>query len=402
MTPASRIHEPSFSLRADAVRRTLPEAGLDAVLVTHPPNLRYLTGFDGSMGALLLTMSAGTLIVDGRYITVSRERVAASSELGWLGVALAPRSLEEAIAEAISGEQVRAIGVEAAVMTLSRFDRLTALLGAKPGGRPPAIRLVPSERVVERSRIVKDPGEIDTLRRAAELLSDAAARALTVVAPGRTELDIAADIDALLRSVGFSRPAFETIVASGPNSALPHARPGPRRLSPGDSVVLDFGGVHDGYCVDLTRTVQLAPATTDFLEAFEAVRAAQTAAIAAVRPGVKASQVDAAARQTLASRGLADAFVHGTGHGLGLEVHEEPRITKVGSSATDEVLQPGMVFTIEPGAYLAGAFGIRIEDDVVVTSEGCEVLTRVPIDPVGYGRPAARAGAAGGRDPAGD
>jgi Xaa-Pro aminopeptidase len=150
----------------------------------------------------------------------------------------------------------------------------------------------------------------------------------------------------------------------------------------------------------LTRTVQLAPATDAFMRAFEAVHAAHGAAIAAVRPGVKASLVDSAARQTLAARGLGDAFVHGTGHGLGLEVHEEPRITKVGSAAIDEVLQPGMVFTVEPGAYIAGALGIRIEDDVVVTSEGCEVLTRVPIDPVGYGR--ARAGAAGGRGPAGD
>jgi Xaa-Pro aminopeptidase len=287
-------------------------------------------------------------------------------------------------------------------MTLSRFERLTALLGAKPGGQTSAIRLIPSERAVERARIVKDPGEIETLRRAADLLSAAAERALAVVEPGRTELDVAADIDAVIRSVGFSRPAFETIVASGPNSGLPHAHPGPRRLAASDSVVLDFGGVYDGYCVDLTRTVQLAPATDAFVHAFEAVRAAHSAAIAAVRPGVKASLVDSAARQTLAARGLGDAFVHGTGHGLGLEVHEEPRITKVGSAAMDEVLQPGMVFTVEPGAYIAGAFGIRIEDDVVVTSEGCEVLTRVPIDPVGYGKPAARAGAAGGRGPAGD
>jgi Xaa-Pro aminopeptidase len=398
----ARSQEPSFFRRAEAVRRTLPEAGLDALLVTHPPNLRYLTGFDGSLGALLLTASGSTLIVDGRYITVSRDRVSSSAELRWVSVTLASRSLEEAIAETISGAQVRAIGVEAAVMTLSRFELLTALLGAKPGEQTPAIRLVPSERAVERARIVKDPGEIDTFRRAAAMLSVVAERALAAVEPGRTELDVAADIDALIRSVGFSRPAFETIVASGPNSALPHAHPGPRRLAAGDSVVLDFGGVYDGYCVDLTRTVQLAPGTDAFVQVFEAVRAAHEAAIAAVRPGVRASLVDSAARQTLAARGLGDAFVHGTGHGLGLEVHEEPRITKVGSAALDEVLQPGMVFTVEPGAYLAGALGIRIEDDVVVTSEGCEVLTRVPIDPVGYGRPAARAGAAGGRGPAGD
>jgi len=164
--------------------------------------------------------------------------------------------------------------------------------------------------------------------------------------------------------------------------------------------VLDFGGVYDGYCVDLTRTVQLAPATDAFLLTFEAVKAAQAAAIAAVRPWVQASAVDAAARGVLAARGLGDAFVHGTGHGLGLEVHEEPRITRPGSAATDEVLRPGMVFTVEPGAYLPGALGVRIEDDVVVTEDGCELLTRVPIDPVSdSGR--TRSGA-GGRSSAGE
>jgi Xaa-Pro aminopeptidase len=147
-------------------------------------------------------------------------------------------------------------------------------------------------------------------------------------------------------------------------------------------VVLDFGGVYDGYCVDLTRTVQLSPATDAFLRTFAAVRAAHSAAIAAIRPGSKASLVDTAAREVLTAHGLADAFVHGTGHGLGLEVHEEPRVTRPGAVAMDETLEPGMVFTVEPGAYLPGAHGVRIEDDVVVTAGGCDVLTSVPIDPI--------------------
>ena len=380
MTIASSPPGPSYSRRAETVRRTLADTRLDALIVTHPPNLRYLTGFDGSLGALLLTLSNAVLIVDGRYITTARDRVASSAELRWVRVELAARSLEEGLIDTIAETPARTIGVEAAAMTLSRFDRLNALLQARQD--KPGVRLAPSERIVERARVIKDADEVATFRTAAAMLSRVAARALDAVGPGRSELEVAADIDTFLRQAGFSKPAFDTIVASGPNSALPHARPGERRLLPGDSVVLDFGGVYDGYCVDLTRTVQLSPATDAFLRTFAAVRAAHSAAIAAIRPGLKASLVDTAAREVLTAHGLGDAFVHGTGHGLGLEVHEEPRVTRPGSVAMDETLEPGMVFTVEPGAYLPGAHGVRIEDDVVVTAGGCDVLTSVPIDPI--------------------
>jgi Xaa-Pro aminopeptidase len=380
LTIASSPPGPSYSRRAETVRRTLADTGLDALIVTHPPNLRYLTGFDGSLGALLLTLSNAVLIVDGRYITTARDRVASSAELRWVRVELAARSLEEGLIDTIAETPARTIGVEAAAMTLSRFDRLNALLQARQDKA--GVRLAPSERIVERARVIKDADEVATLRTAAAMLSRVAARALDAVGPGRSELEVAADIDTFLRQAGFSKPAFDTIVASGPNSALPHARPGERRLLPGDSVVLDFGGVYDGYCVDLTRTVQLSPATDAFLRTFAAVRAAHSAAIAAIRPGLKASLVDTAAREVLTAHGLGDAFVHGTGHGLGLDVHEEPRVTRPGSVAMDETLEPGMVFTVEPGAYLPGAHGVRIEDDVVVTAGGCDVLTSVPIDPI--------------------
>jgi Xaa-Pro aminopeptidase len=235
--------------------------------------------------------------------------------------------------------------------------------------------------------MVKDRTEIAAFREAASRLSAVARRVLSdIVRIGRSERDVAADIDYAMRQGGFERPAFDTIVASGPNSALPHARPGPRILAAGDGVVLDFGGVYDGYCVDLTRTVQLAPGDSAFEALFEAVRAAQAAAIAAVRPGVKASAVDGAARDVLAGRGLGDAFVHGTGHGLGLEIHEAPRIGKAGGSEPDEALVAGMVFTVEPGAYVPGLGGVRIEDDVLVTEDGCEVLTDVPIERLGRER----------------
>jgi Xaa-Pro aminopeptidase len=382
---------PAYGQRLALVRDRLAAAGLDGLLVTHPSNLRYLTGFDGSMGALLVTGSGGTLIVDGRYVTSARARLSQGTDLRDLNVAVTTRSYEETIAEVVTtGAALHNLGVEAGHLTLSRFDRLSEMLGRAESAGPDvtAPRLRGTERLVEAVRAIKDAAEVATLREAARRLSAVARGVTSFVRAGRSERDVADDIDRAMRTAGFERPAFATIVASGPNSALPHARPTARVLEAGDGVVLDFGGVYDGYCVDLTRTVQLAPATDAYGVLFDAVRAAHAAAIAAVRPGVAASAIDAAARNVLAGRGLADAFLHGTGHGLGLEVHEEPRISKAGGAGPDEILAAGMVFTIEPGAYVPGLGGVRIEDDVLVVEQGCEVLTDVPIDRTGRGNPA--------------
>jgi Xaa-Pro aminopeptidase len=261
-------------------------------------------------------------------------------------------------------------------MPVNRFNRLSASLA---GSAPTPLRspdgcpaLVPTERIIESDRVVKDEAEIAILEEAGRRLGRATAELVSLARPGRSEVEVANDIDALLRRLGFERLAFETIVASGPNSTLPHARPGPRLLQEGDGVVLDFGGVYDGYCVDLTRTVQLGDAGADFRRLFAAVAEAQRAAIASVRPGVPASAVDTVAREALGRYGLEDAFGHGTGHGLGLEVHEEPRIGRALAGVPDLLLEPGMVFTIEPGVYVEGIGGVRIED---VTDEGCVVLT---------------------------
>jgi Xaa-Pro aminopeptidase len=197
---------------------------------------------------------------------------------------------------------------------------------------------------------------------------------------GVSEREVAGAIERAIRSAGYERQAFDTIVASGPNAALPHYRAGTRILQPGDLVVLDFGGVLDGYCSDLTRTVSVGAPTPDARRLHAAVRDAQRAAIEAVRPGVPATGIDAAARDLLQSRGLGEAFGHGAGHGLGLDVHEEPRIGPPRPHSAFVQLEPGMVFTIEPGAYVPGLGGVRIEDDILVTQEGCEVLTSVPKD----------------------
>jgi Xaa-Pro aminopeptidase len=243
--------------------------------------------------------------------------------------------------------------------------------------------IVSTEGIVETARAVKDASELATLREAARRLSDVARQLPGEVVPGRTEREVARSIDARLHDAGFTKPAFDTIVASGPNSALPHAKPGERRLGEGDLVVLDFGGVYDSYCVDLTRTFAVGKASRRARDVYKAVLEAHDAAVASVAPGRSRFSIDAAARETLGRHGLAEAFGHGTGHGLGIEVHEDPRITRqrAGEEETDaNRVASGMVFTIEPGAYLPGWGGVRIEDDVLVTEGGVDVLTDATTD----------------------
>jgi Xaa-Pro aminopeptidase len=370
-----------FLPRLARARAEILRASADALVVTHLPNIQYLCGFSGSAGLILLTESRCVLVVDFRYAASARSLIESNPELAEaLDLVVPAGSYEETLLALLRRSGASRIGIEAAWMSVSRFNWLSSSLAqADPAmeGRPAAIpELVPTERIVERGRLIKDGGEISTLREAARRLASLALEVPGLIREGRTELEIGADIDALLRRAGFERPAFETIVASGPNSARPHARPSPRVLERGDGVVLDFGGVYDGYCVDLSRTVQLGNDRPEFRRILEAVAEAQAAAIASVRPGIPASAVDAAAREVLRRHGLADAFGHGTGHGLGLEVHEEPRIGRPVAGLPDVLLAPGMVFTIEPGAYVEDIGGVRIEDDVLVTEAGCEVLTR--------------------------
>jgi Xaa-Pro aminopeptidase len=249
---------------------------------------------------------------------------------------------------------------------------------------------VPTEHIVERLRVRKDEYEIETFREAARRLSAVARGVFEEIRVGRTERDIARAIDGRIADGGFERTAFETIVASGPQAALPHAHPTERTLGESDLVVLDFGGVYRSYCVDLTRTVSVGRASERAREVHAAVLEAHDRAIQAVAPGRSRFDIDAAARDLLTARGLGEAFGHGTGHGLGIEIHEDPRITRrTGEAAgaagkevdeVDEAVATGMVFTIEPGAYLPGWGGVRIEDDVLVTEHGVELLTNVTTD----------------------
>jgi Xaa-Pro aminopeptidase len=370
----------SFVSRLARIREAIAASNLDAVVVSHSPNIRYLTGFSGSAGILVKTPDTWVLLVDFRYVVAARAHLEADPLLAEvLSVREIPASYDQALVDVLRHCGAVRIGIEAIHMSVSRFNRLsTALAESAPTpleAEGPCPLLVATERMVEQARLIKDEGEIETLREASRRLAAAAAEVPGFVHAGRSELEVAADIDALLRRLGFERPAFETIVASGPNGAHPHARPSRRILQPGEGVVLDFGGVYDGYCVDLSRTVQLGPSQSEFRRLYDAVAEAQQAAIAMVRPGVMATDVDAAARSVLDRYGLGDAFGHGTGHGLGLEVHEEPRLGRPVPGLPEVALAPGMVFTIEPGVYVEGFGGVRIEDDVLVTETGCEVLT---------------------------
>jgi len=360
--------------RHERIREALASLGLDALIVTPPTNIRYLSNHIGSAGILVLTAEAAHLLVDFRYQESVRALQASDARCPDLRVWNVPASYEEALVECLGEIGATAVGFEAAHVTVARHDWWREVIATR--GMNAVLR--PTERVVENLRMVKDEAEISTLREAAARLDRVMPTVLASMRAGMAERDVAAVIDASMREAGYERPAFDTIVASGPNGALPHHRAGARTLETGDLVVLDFGGFLDGYCCDLTRTVSVGAPSPEARRVYTAVLEAQAAAIAAVRPGVEASAVDAAARTLLADRGLGEAFGHGTGHGLGLDVHEDPRVGKPRADSPSVTLQPGMVITIEPGAYLPGWGGVRIEDDVLVTEAGCEVLTHVP------------------------
>jgi len=357
---------------------------LDALLVTSLPNILYLTNFSGTAAVVVIERESGRLrfITDSRYTESVRATGTTDRACPGLELVVTASSYDATAAAVLDEYRGRRVGFEASHLTVSRHAWLLSTLAAAGNagvGLRASPELVPTQGLVEAGRVRKDTYELDVLREAGRRLSEVARVVLKMPLHGRTEMDVAADIDWQLRQAGFERPAFDTIVASGPNSALPHARPTERRIGESDLVVLDFGGVYGSYCVDLTRTRTPGVASPRALAVHEAVLEAQRRAISAVAPGVSRFEIDAAARQALAEVGLQDAFGHGTGHGLGIEIHEAPRIVqrRPDVDARDEMVEAGMVFTIEPGAYIPGWGGVRIEDDVIVTDQGAEMLTNV-------------------------
>lgn len=344
--------------RQTRLLKKLGEARLDVLLVTHLPNICYLCGFTGSAGVLLVGPEGNRFFTDGRY------REQAQAEVQGARVGIGKQSALLAAVQALSRMRRGVAGLEAAHTSLATHKFLS-------GMAPSRLRLRAVNGLVEELRLVKDKEEIERIRAAVELASSLFEPMLAFVRPGVRESAIAAKLEYAARRAGAERMAFETIVAAGPRSALPHWRASAQPLPQAGFVVLDFGVILAGYCSDMTRTVYVGRPSARARQMYRAVRQAQEAAIAAVRPGVVASQVDRAARSVLRRAGLAPYFTHSTGHGVGLEIHEAPRLGK----GQRDLLQPGMVVTIEPGVYIAGQGGVRIEDVVVVTRNGCEVLT---------------------------
>jgi len=352
--------------RVDRLRALLDDAECDALLVTHLVNVRYLTGFSGSAAMVLLTDDGLLFVTDGRYRDQAAEQLAGAGVDAYVHVARTGAAQKEHLRTAVAG--IPRLGLEADDVTWAQQRRFAT-------DWFPEAELVATEGLVESLRRVKDAGEVARMAEAARIADDALATVRPRLAEGPTEREIALDLDVEMRRLGATGSSFETIVASGPNGAKPHHRPGERRIAPGELVVVDFGAVVDGYCSDMTRTLCVGePASATAARMVDVVTESQRAGVDAVRAGVEAKAVDDACRAVIADAGWADAFLHGTGHGVGLDIHELPRV----ASTSTDTLVAGWVVTVEPGVYLPEYGGVRIEDTVVVTEEGCTVLTNAP------------------------
>ncbi|MEA2702538.1 MAG: hypothetical protein QOD63_483 [Actinomycetota bacterium] len=363
--------------RIPRVRELLDGAACDALLVTSLVNIRYLTGFTGSAAIVLVTPDSVVFVTDGRYAEQSAEQLTAAGVGAAIEIGLTGAAQRDALQAAVAAAGIARLGLEADDVTWARQRRFA-------DDWFPAAELVATEGLVEGLRRVKDAGEVARMAEAARIADAAlaavrnrlAARFLRV-ADRPTEQDVAVELDFEMRRLGASGSSFETIVASGPNGAKPHHRPDGRPIGPGELVVVDFGAVVDGYCSDMTRTLCVGePASPVAARMVEVVAASQRAGVAAVRAGVEGKAVDGVCRAVIAEAGWADAFVHGTGHGVGLEIHEAPQV----ASTSLDTLAAGHVVTVEPGVYLREHGGVRIEDTVVVTADGCTVLTNAPKD----------------------
>lgn len=348
--------------RLTAVRERLVELHLDGLLVSSLPNVRYLTGFSGSNALVLLTARDLWLLTDFRYESQVAEEVGALAQ-----IRIEKSSLWTGFWEVLRAtDGVNAVGFESAHLVHRDFQRLMED-GDRWAWRP-------TVELIEALRERKDADEVAAIRRAAQVAQVALESTLREIRVGMSERQVAGRLERNLREAGADDFPFPTIVAAGERSALPHARAGSRTIALGDLLLLDFGAICGGYCADITRTVVVGPASERQREVYQAVREANRTARERVRAGLRGKDADAIARELLAARGFGEAFGHGLGHGLGLEVHEAPRLSRVSES----VLPEGAVVTIEPGVYLPGWGGVRIEDDVHLGADGPEVLTDFP------------------------
>ena len=344
-----------FQGRRDRVAARLPELGVEALFVTRLPNVRYLTGFTGSNGQVLVTPQGSVFLTDGRYTEQSRREVPDLKRTTYSA------DLPGAFARTCSDAAVSRIGFESAGLTFRTYEQLSASDG---------LELVPTTDLVELLRWEKEPDEIRLIDRAQAITDEAFERILPKLVEGVTERDVALELEWAMRQAGAEGVSFDCIVAFGESSAEPHHHPGDRELRRGDVVKMDFGALHEGYHADMTRTVAFGEPPAELRDVYELVRRAQEAGVAAVRAGVGGKEADAAARDLIVEAGFGEEFSHSLGHGVGLEIHEGPTLR----TTSDDVLPVGAVVTVEPGVYRPGLGGVRIEDMVEVTDDGCRVI----------------------------
>ena len=357
--------------RLGRLRDRLADSGVDAAVIVEPANVRWLTGFTGSNGTVVVLGSGEALLVtDSRYAEQAPAQLADAGCPDEVEVVVARRAAH-AVAERL--EAVARLGLEDTVtwgeqIRWSEQIRLSEAVDAST---------VPLTEAVEELRAVKDPAELARMQAAARIADGALAATEPMLRPGVTEAQLRQALDDAIRAAGSSGPAYDTIVASGPNSALPHARPTEREFQAGDLVIVDVGATVDGYRSDMTRSFVLGDPDEQAVTMLELVGRSQSAGVEAVRPGVKASDIDGVCRSVIEEAGMGEAFLHGSGHGVGLDIHELPRV----SSGSSAVLEPGNVLTVEPGVYFPGVGGVRVEDLLVVTDDGCRALTLYPKTP---------------------
>ncbi len=354
--------------RVDGLRGKFQGFGIDAIWIVQPENRRYLSGFkapDGqlteSSGSLLITFDEALLITDSRYTTQAEKEVVGFEVVTQKG------DLVEALSKALKELGTKRLGFEGGYLIWELYQQVKERLSQQS----PLIELVPLSGVVEEMRVVKEPDEVEALRRSAKLMGNVLDRVIRELEPGHIERDVAWRIETLIREQGADEAAFPPIVASGPNSALPHAIPTNRALEEREPIILDVGAKLEGYCSDMTRTVFLGEPSEDFKEIYATVREAQISALRSVKPGMETTEADSIARDHILKAGYGDFFGHSLGHGIGLAPHETPAVGPLKPKA----LREGMVFTVEPGIYIPGKGGVRLEEMVILEKDGAELIT---------------------------
>lgn len=360
-------------LRQKRLAAELPRQRTDAILITHLPNIYYLCGFSGSAGILLFQAGVRgpklTFFTDGRYTQQAREEVQGAR------VVIAKKPALEEACDAVVKSKIGTLSFESEHLPYISYQQIRSMLRSH-GKAGAAVKLKPLSGAVEQLRTVKDSGEMVKIRAAVALAANLFPAALSAIRPGVSEVSVAGELELQARKAGAEGMSFDTIVAAGKRSALPHGRASSQPIPVNGFIILDYGVILAGYCSDMTRTVHVGGVSDKHRRMYDAVKAAQLASIEAVRPDVETGQVDQAGREILRKAGYGSYFTHSTGHGVGIEVHEPPRLAK----GQRQRLAPGMVVTIEPGIYIPDEGGVRIEDMVLVTESGHEVLTHTTKD----------------------